>query len=89
LEYRNNILIFLFYTTITAAQIERPAASAPADSAASAAVVATGAPNVNSPPSARRADRASFGAGARPLAPTGDPDARVGPGQWLESSQYL
>jgi len=62
LEYRNNILTFLFYTTLTAAQTQRPVASAPADGAASLAVVATGAPNVNSPPSARRADRASFGA---------------------------
>ena len=68
LEYRNNILTFLFYTTLTAAQTQRPVASAPADGAASLAVVATGAPNVNSPPSARRADRASFGAERTPAA---------------------
>jgi hypothetical protein len=38
LEYRNNLLIFLFYTTLRVAQTQRPAASALADSAARAAV---------------------------------------------------
>ncbi|MGD0720434.1 MAG: hypothetical protein ABR970_05220 [Roseiarcus sp.] len=68
MEYRNNILTFLFYTTLRAAQAERPVASALADSAASAAVVATGALDENSPPSARRADQASFGAERTPAA---------------------
>ena len=61
-EYRNNILTFLFYTTIRAAQMDRPVAPAVAGRAA-AAGFAPGAPNVNFPPSARRADPASFGAG--------------------------